>query len=53
MSLFKDPRVFNYLIMSLYILNGVRWAYEGKWGDVAYWLSACAITASVTWGYRH
>jgi hypothetical protein len=49
----KDPRIFNYVIMSLYLLNSIRWAFAGKWGDVAYWISACCITASVTWGYKH
>ena len=23
------------------------------WADVSYWLSAFAITATVTWGYKH
>jgi len=49
----KDPRLFNFIIMTLYALNCARWAFAGKWGDVAYWASACAITASVTWGYKH
>lgn len=53
MSLFLDPRAFNYLIMSLYILNAGRWAYEGRVADVCYWLSAFAITATVTFGYKH
>lgn len=48
-----DPRAFNYLIMVLYALNAVRWAFEGKWADTCYWLSALAITATVTWGYEH
>lgn len=45
--------MFNFLIMSLYILNAIRWGYEKKYGDMFYWLSAFAITASVTWGYEH
>lgn len=49
----KDPRVFNYVIMSLYALNSARWAVDGKWADVCYWLSAFAITATVTFGYKH
>jgi hypothetical protein len=53
MKFFTDVRFFNYLIMSLYLLNACRWGMAGRWGDVAYWASACAITASVTWGYRH
>jgi hypothetical protein len=48
-----DPRVFNYLIMTLYCLNAIWWAWHGKWADACYWLSAFAITATVTWGYQH
>jgi hypothetical protein len=48
-----DPKVFNYLIMVLYVLNAGRWAFAGKWADTCYWLSAFAITATVTFGYRH
>lgn len=53
MRLLTDPRVFNYVIMALYLLNAARWAYEGKVADVCYWLSACAITATVTFLYSH
>lgn len=53
MSALLDPRVFNFVIMGLYLLNAMRWAYEGKWADVCYWLSALAITATVTFGYAH
>lgn len=48
-----DPKLFNYVIMSLYGLNALRWAYAGKIADVCYWLSALAITATVTFLYKH
>jgi hypothetical protein len=48
-----DPKVFNYLILVLYALNAGRWALDGKWGDVAYWLGAFWITASVTFLLKH
>ena len=51
--IFTDPRLFSYLIMGLYLLNACRWAYDRKWPDVCYWLSALAITATVTFGYKH
>jgi len=47
-----DPRVFNYLIVALYLLSAARWAVHGSWADVSYWLSAFWITATVTWGYQ-
>lgn len=43
-----DPRLFNYVIMVLYFLNACRWAYIRSAGDACYWLSALAITATVT-----
>ena len=48
-----DPKVFNYIIMALYLLNALRWFYAGNYSDVCYWLSAFAITATVTFGYSH
>lgn len=53
MSILLDPKVFNYLIMCLYLLNAGRWAIHGSGADTCYWLSALAITATVTFGYRH
>lgn len=53
MRLLLDPKLFNYLIMALYALSAVRWASAGKWADMCYWLSALAITATVTFGYKH
>ena len=49
----KDPMFFNYVIMTLYLLNALRWAYEFKWADFSYWLCAFGITATVTFGYGH
>lgn len=48
-----DPKLFNYVIMILYGLNVVRWAFAGSGKDVCYWLSALAITATVTFMYDH
>jgi len=48
-----DPKIFNYVIMVLYFLNAVRWLIDGKIADVCYWLSALAITATVTFLYNH
>ena len=51
-TLLTDPKVFNYLIMGLYFLNACRWAASRQWADTCYWLSALAITATVTFGYQ-
>jgi hypothetical protein len=53
MTWLLDPKMFNYVIMCMYVANAGRWAFNGSWPDVSYWLSAFAITATVTWGYEH
>lgn len=52
-DLVMSPKVFNYLIMVMYGLNIARWAAHGSLKDVCYWLSALAITATVTFMYDH
>ena len=52
-SLLLDPKFFNYLIMMLYFLNACRWAWNKNPADTCYWLSALAITATVTFLYKH
>jgi len=52
-NLLLDPRIFNFVIMILYGLNAIRWAFEGKIADVCYWMSALAITMTVTFLYDH
>lgn len=51
MAWLLDPKIFNYVIMGLYATNAVWWLYNGSRADMCYWLSALAITATVTWGY--
>lgn len=53
MSLLFDPRIFNFVIMSLYVLNGVNWLVRKEYGQASYWLGAFWITASVTFGMTH
>lgn len=53
MNLLLDPRVFNYLIIVLYLLNAIRWAFARSAADTCYWLSALCITATVTFLYKH
>lgn len=50
MSLFGSA-TFNYIIMGLYLVNAFWWLAHGSRVDFCYWLSACAITATVTFGY--
>lgn len=48
-----DPRVFNFIILTLYGLNILRWAYEGKFVAALYWTGAFIITSAVTFGEVH
>lgn len=51
MTWLLDPKLFNYLIMSLYLINSLQFAARRMWADSSYWLCALGITATVTWGY--
>lgn len=53
MNWLLDPRIFNFVILTLYALNITRWAVEGKWWDATYWFAAFLITFVVTFGYEH
>ncbi len=48
MSFLLNPKIFNYIIMGLYVMNCARWAFAGNSGQVVYWGAAFAITYSVT-----
>lgn len=49
---FFNPKIFNYVIMALYFMNAIWWAHHKSTVDACYWLSALAITATVTFGYQ-
>lgn len=51
-ALLSDPRLFNYVLMTLNAFAACRWAYEGHWVNAVYWTAALALTACVTWGMR-
>jgi hypothetical protein len=53
MKLLLDPKFFNYVIMTLYGVNSLRWAINGSWADVIYWMSALSLVLVVTFGYKH
>lgn len=49
--LFNDPKLFNYIIMGLYVGSAAWWFVHGEIADGFYWLAAMGITATVTFGY--
>lgn len=50
--LFNDPKLFNYVIMTLYTCNVIWQLTHGKWAGACYWTSALGITATVTFGFK-
>ena len=52
-KLLLDPAFFNYAILVLYGANVIRWLVARSIADVCYWASAMAITATVTFLYKH
>jgi hypothetical protein len=52
MNILHDPRLFNYVLMSLNIAGAIRFGIAGRWWDSGYWLSAFALTFCVTFRYQ-
>ena len=53
MSILLDPRLFNFVIMTLYGLNIARWAFAGNFWAATYWMAALLITICATFGRLH
>lgn len=47
-KLLLDPKVFNYVILTLYGINVVNYLVRRDWNSAWYWASAASITGSVT-----
>ena len=54
-SLLLDPRLFNYIIITLYTINATQYMTRAAWlwdavmfANSCYWLAALSITAVVT-----
>ncbi len=48
MRVLGDPKLFNYLILLLYSLSMLRWAYARSWWDTAYWAGAVILQIVIT-----
>ncbi|MGI4938058.1 MAG: hypothetical protein ACRYF5_15165 [Janthinobacterium lividum] len=42
-----DPRAFSILIIVLFFLAAIRWAFAGNWPQTAYWLAAGVLNIAV------
>jgi len=50
-NLIFDPKIINYILITLYGANIIRWGVAGSYGDAMYWSGALWITLAVTFGY--
>lgn len=53
MTLLLDPRIFNFLIMTLYGLAVTRWLFAGNFWAAGYWSCALGLTIIITFGKTH
>lgn len=47
MRYLTDPRAFSVLIIALFVLAALRWAFAGNWPQVIYWASGAALNCAV------
>lgn len=50
MTWLTDPKLFNYIILVLFALAAIRWAFAGNIPQAGYWASAFALNVFVTMG---
>jgi hypothetical protein len=43
-----DPKLFNYLVIALFVLAALRWGFARNWMQVAYWIGAIVLNVAVT-----
>ena len=49
MKFLSDPRLFNFVLLALYILNMCRWALAKNGPQSVYWLGAALLNGAITW----
>lgn len=42
-----DPRIFNCLIIAMFILAAMRWAFAGDYSQTTYFAAAAALNIAV------
>lgn len=43
-----DPRIFNGVIIAMFLAASIRWAYEKNWAQTIYWICAAGLNVAVT-----
>jgi hypothetical protein len=49
MSILRDPRFFNFVIIGLFLCSAIRWAFARDWPNAIYWAAGAVINCAVTW----
>jgi hypothetical protein len=49
--LLGNPKLFNYLILALFLADAAWWTWHGKYAQALYWLFAFGLNAVITWGF--
>lgn len=50
LKIISDPKIFNYLIIFLFICAGIRWGIAGNFWQALYWTCGAGINIAVTEG---
>lgn len=53
MKFLTDARLFNCILIGLYVLAMSRWAYERRWSMAVYFLGATMLNLAVLWEASH
>jgi hypothetical protein len=48
----SSPHLFPAILVALDVVAAGRYAFDGSWARVGYWLCAAGITVCATWGMR-
>lgn len=52
MTWLLDPRLFNILIIVMFIAAAIRWGFVGNWPQSIYWIAAAVLNVAVTVGMK-
>lgn len=47
-NILTDPRIFNFIIIALFLIAGIRWTFAGDYWQALYWYCGFGINIAVT-----
>jgi hypothetical protein len=51
-NFFSDPRIFNFMIIAMFLIAAIRWAFAGNWSQTAYWCAAAVLNIATLPGMQ-